>query len=96
MKEIKHKYLYKAKKSFTVEGRNGNRKVFIEKDEVVEFRFFTPANFRTHDNIYCRMSEHEFKSSFIVYGKVWEKVSWANKTNLDVILEHGLYDKVVE
>ena len=54
----------------------------------------TPANFRTHDEIYCSMPEDEFKRNFTLYGKTWDNVSMANRTKLDVILEHKLYDEI--
>jgi len=96
MEEIEHKHLYKAKLSFPVDKchkKEGDRRILIEKDEIVEFRFFSPANFRTHDDIYCSMPEDEFKNNFIHYGEIWKDVSWNNRTKLDVILEHKLYDK---
>jgi len=39
------------------------------------------------------MPEDEFKNNFIHYGEIWKDVSWNNRTKLDVILEHKLYDK---
>jgi len=97
MDEIKHKHLYKAFTSFPVDKchkKEGDRRILIEKDEIVEFRYFSPANFRTHDEIYCSMPEDEFKRNFTLYGKTWDNVSMANRTKLDVILEHKLYDEI--
>ena len=89
-------YLYKSLKGFPV-NQNGKttRRVFIEKGEIVEFRYFSPANFRTRDNIYCQMPVDEFNKNFTLFGEIFGDVAFADKLNLDAILSNELYHKRV-
>ena len=89
--------LWKAKEQIAVEKASYrddefHRKVLIEKDEIVEFRYHHSVHFRTQDNIYCVLDEKVFYEYFEPYGKIFEAVRFANKCELKDILEHKLFE----
>ena len=94
--KVEHGFLYIAVNGFPAEDGKSSRRVFVEKGEVVEFRYFHPVNFRTQDNLYLNCEEEHFLKNTKVYGKIWENVRSRNKNNLKQILECELYDKVKE
>lgn len=94
--EIKHGFLYIAVNDFPAESKELGRRVFVEKGEVIEFRYFYPINFRTQDNLYLKCEEEHFIKNTKVYGKIWENVVFRNENSLKQILECKLYDKIKE
>jgi len=89
--------LWKAKKPIAVKKsdyREGEfeRKILIETDEVVEFRYHYEIHFRTQDDIYCILDEETFYEFFEPYGKIYDSVKYANNCKLKDILEHHLFD----
>jgi len=71
-----------------------NRKIVLNKGEIVEFRYFSPANFRTTDDIYLRCSEEMFKANTKPFGDILEAIAFRNKNTLKEILDAKLYDEV--
>jgi hypothetical protein len=96
VKKLEHGFLYIAVNSFPAKKGNQERRVFVEKGEVIEFRFFYPANFRTQDDLYLKCEEECFLKNTKVYGKIWDNVFFRNGNSLKQILECKLYDKVKE
>lgn len=68
-----------------------NRRYVIEKGELVEFRFWSPAHVRTYDNLYLRIEETEFYEKFDFYGDIYEIVVFNNRNTFKQILECKLY-----
>ena len=89
--------LWKCKKEIAVEQTTQGsdefkRKILIEKREIVEFRYHHSVHFRTRDNIYCILKEDTFYEHFEPYGKIYDNVKFANKCQLNDILEHSLFE----
>lgn len=94
--KLEYGFLYIAVNGFPAKKGNQERRVFVEKDEIVEFRFFYPVNFRTQDNLYLKCEEEYFLKNTKVYGKIWDNIFFRNKNSLKQILECKLYDKIGE
>ena len=71
----------------------GERKVLINKGEIVEFRFNNPIHFRTIDNNYFKIEEKDFYSFFQPYGNIIEDIKRNNVANLEEILRLELFNK---
>lgn len=68
------------------------RRMLIEENEIVEFRYHCDIHFRTIDDIYCVLDEDTFYKHFKPYGDIYEQVRFGNRCKLKDILEHHLYD----
>jgi len=74
--------------------KNGKeRRVVVEKGEMVEFRFWHPAHFRTHDGLYLEVSENEFHKNFSYVGDIFDEVRWKNRHTTKQILDCKLYNE---
>ena len=69
-----------------------NRPVNIKKDEIIEIRYPCRWHFRTEDNFYFHCKEDDLLLNCKLYGTIWEKVRFDNKTKLSDILKFKLYD----
>ncbi len=78
----------------TLSDNSKERKVYIEEGELVEFRYQSHCNFRTHDEIYCHLKDYIFNEHFEIVGKVWRDVMFNNRTKLLAIIDNELYDKI--
>ena len=85
--------LWKAKQLVICE-HGSIRRVVVEKDEVVEFRYWSPCNFRTTDELYLTLSEEDFISNFDYCGDIFNEVRSANRNSLRQIMDAELYTKV--
>ena len=70
------------------------RRQVIEDGELVEFRFWNPANVRTKDGLYLTIEEKEFEFSFEYYGRILEDVYRRNQNTTAEILDCKLYTPV--
>lgn len=89
--------LWKVKTdNFFTTGRHHKvkRPVNILKDEIIEIRFPYAWHFRTIDGEYFNCSEEMLIENAEPYGIIYEKVRFANKANLEQIIELGLYDNL--
>ena len=72
------------------------RRVIVNKGEMVEFRYANDAHFRVNDNkkdLYLYLDEDVFAFSFQHIGKIFSQVSWINKVPMHAIEEYELFDK---
>lgn len=67
------------------------RRMVVEIDELVEFRYPTEANFRTKEDQYLNLSTEEFLANFKYIGKVFEEVRFRNKNKMSEIIDAKLY-----
>jgi hypothetical protein len=98
MKTVDELELWKCKKEIGVAQKSykedeHHRKILIEKDEIVEFRYHHSVHFRTIDDIYCVLSEDVFYEHFEPYGKIYKDVKFANNCKLSDIIRLGLFHK---
>lgn len=70
------------------------RRIYIEKGERLEFRYWHPAVLRTADDYYVRIDEKDFYENFKLVGKVFEEVRLNNRNKTKEILEFKLYNEV--
>lgn len=91
--------LWKAKKDCsanwgsTLTSPVNERRISIEKGEMVEFRFRSPIHFRTIDDIWLLLEEKEFYECFEPHGKIHEKIKTNNIATLKEILKLQLFEK---
>lgn len=67
------------------------RRQVIEEGELVEFRFWHPANVRTRDGLYLTIEEKEFYDSFRYVGRIFNEVYHRNQNTTAEILDARLY-----
>lgn len=91
--KIERSFLYKATNDFLARSEKLERRICIEKGEIVEFRYFHPVNFRTIEGLFLRCEEAYFLENTEFYGKIWEQVYFRNQNSLRQILECKLYTK---
>jgi hypothetical protein len=72
------------------------RRVVIEKGELVEFRFWSPANVRVRGEIYLTIEETEFYENFEYIGKIFEAVYSRNQNTTAEIIDGRLYTEESE
>lgn len=68
------------------------RKLIIPRGEILEFRYYSPANFRDVFNHYFAVhesQEHKLKE----IARIWENVAFANRVSLYDIIRLGLYER---
>lgn len=91
-----HGWLFVVTKDiFAAAGRNlRDHFIQLKKGEIIEFRFYSPCNFRTSDEkpIYASLSQVDFDSACQPIGKIWENVGFNNKAQLHEILSIRLFD----
>ena len=103
-KTIKHGHIYlvlediyiaqRANKSPAAKGAEvGIRTVIIPRGELLEFRYFSPANFRDIYNNYFPVDDRQLHKLKAV-AKIWEKVGFNNNADLEDILRLSLYDQL--
>jgi len=76
--------------------RKVKQAVFIEKGEIVQFRFDSPKNFRTINEEYFKVEEDVWKECFVEIGTVWDQIIFNNKATMQEILSLNLYNKSKE
>jgi hypothetical protein len=76
----------------TVGENDFQRKQLIEVGEVVEFRFWSPANFRTIDEQYMTLSKEDFIEHFEYFAEIFNEVRNANKCSTKQIIDCQLYN----
>lgn len=64
---------------------------YIKKGEIVEFRYFHPANFRTIEDKFYQANEGLFLECFDIYGVIFENTTWENRDKLKDILDKRLF-----
>jgi len=72
-------------------GNDNARRVVIETGEMVEFRFWNPANVRTRDGLYLSIEEKQFSDDFCYVGKILEEIYRRNNNTTAEILDARLY-----
>lgn len=82
--------------NITIAKNGKERRVVVEKGELIEFRFWAPANFRTHDGLYLEVSEDLFYENFEYVGKIFEEISFRNMNTTKEILDCKLYNMETE
>ena len=87
-------YLYLVKKQMITNAKKGKRRAVIEEGEIVEFRFYHPANFRTIENEYFAVDEDVFENSVVPYAEILEVIRSRNKNTLKQILDAELYKRL--
>ncbi len=87
--------IWKAKEVVIAKHGKERRKV-IERGELVEFRYWSPANVRTRDELYLTIAEDEFKKNFEFVGRILEDVYRRNQNTTAEILDAKLYTTVQE
>ena len=70
----------------------GDRQVLLKRGEIIEFRFFSPCNFRTIDNKWFRVSEEVWNESCVKIGDIFDSVNSDNVANLEEIWRLKLFD----
>lgn len=70
------------------------RRVVIEEGELVEFRYWHPANFRTIEGKFYAVEKEVFFSHFEYVGDVFEEVRFRNQNTLKEIIDCRLYKPV--
>jgi hypothetical protein len=91
--------IWKAKKTVLanktgISSKEHNRRVVIEENELVEFRYWSPAHVRTCDASFLVIQETEFYESFEQVGIIFEEVRWRNKNSTKEILDARLYHEM--
>lgn len=74
--------------------KDKGRRVIIEEGEVVEFRYWSPANFRTIKEEYFAVEREDFFAHFVHIGNVFENIRSRNKNTLKQIIDAELYEPV--
>ncbi len=75
------------------------RRVVVNKDELVEFRFQVGAHFRVNDDgkdLYLFLDEKDFLENFVCVGVVLREISWRNQNTMKEIIEARLWDPLRE
>lgn len=90
--EAKGGQIWKAKKLIIVKPTGDGRRMVVESGELVEFRFWSPATFRTADGLYLRAEREDFFCSFELHGTIFEEVRFRNENSTREILEAKLYN----
>lgn len=74
-------------------GKEKARPVVVEKGELVEFRYWSPATFRTIDELYLSVEEKTFYDNFRYVGKIFEEVRFRNYNTTKQIIDCVLYSE---
>jgi hypothetical protein len=77
-----------------MEGRKA--RICLNRDEYIEIRYPFAWHFRTLDNQYFHAETIEILKKCRYIGKINEKVRFANKTELQEILDEKLYTAIWE
>ena len=98
MKKASNHQIWKANKTVLAKTSVSNPKIHnrrhvVEAGELVEFRFWSPATFRTIDELYLCVDEKEFYDSFEFIGDIFNQVAMRNQNTTKQILECELYTK---
>ena len=72
----------------------GDRKVVIEKGEIIEWRFESDNHFRTIDDKWFWVDDDIWVKHCLKIGKVHDDVNWKNKANTEEIWRLQLFDWV--
>lgn len=73
------------------------RRVVVNKNELVEFRYPHNAHFRINDNgkdVYLYLTEEEFTKNFVPVGVVFEAVRFRNNNSMKEIIESRLWEPI--
>lgn len=74
--------------------KKGERKIYVTKGEIVEFRCPMGCNFRTVDEYYLYLSVSVFSKHFIPIGKTWDSVAKGKGTSIGEVMRLNLYDRI--
>jgi hypothetical protein len=92
MKKAEVGQIWKCIKECPTNYIKGARRVIIEKDELVEFRYWSPPNFRTTEDKYYSVEEKDFYYHFEYVGSILPEIRNRNRNTLKEILDDKLYD----
>ena len=70
----------------------GLRRIVVEKGELCEFRYWSPAVLRIRGEIYVAVEEDEFYEKFEFIGTIFEQVYHRNNNTTAQILDARLYE----
>ena len=70
----------------------GNRKVLLEKGEILEWRYESDNHFRTIDNKWFWVKDDVWEEYCLQIGKIHNDVCWKNRANTDDIWRLELFD----
>ena len=98
MKTAAGRQIWKAKKDVhampTSYGKDKKpRRVVVDCGELIEFRYWSPATFRTHDELYLQVTEKEFYENFEFVGDIFHEVGFRNSNTTKQILDAKLYNE---
>jgi hypothetical protein len=72
------------------------RRLVIEEGELVEFRFWNPANVKVRGDLYLSIEEKVFNDSFRYVGRIFPEVYTRNNNTTAEILDARLYTEEKE
>lgn len=72
------------------------RKIKLNKHELIEIRYPYEWHFRTIDNHYWHIGPDDLIKNCVPFGVIWEKVRFNNRCNLSEIINLGLFDPFSE
>ena len=96
--KIEYGMLYEVTESMLA-GKNleeEGRRVVVEKGEIIEFRCFANANFRTVDGLYLVVECDYFLEHTKPFAKILENIKFRNQNSLEEILNAKLYEPIKE
>ena len=84
---------FHARETSTSNNEVHERKVLIEKGEIIEFRYESERHFRDMYNKYWVVDTNTWNECCLKIGKIWEKVRFGNKATLKEIWQLNLFDE---
>lgn len=92
---LTREYLFKCIKEIgCLPSDKKGRKVVVEVDEIVQFRYQHNAHFRTHDGLYLYLDQDIFLDNFVVFAKIYDQVHWNDKNTTKEIIDARLYVEI--
>lgn len=71
------------------------RRIVVNKDELVEFRYEHNAHFRINDDgkdVYLYLDKKDFLENFVCVGKIFHDISWRNQNTMKEIIDARLWE----
>lgn len=72
-----------------------SRRIVVNKDELVEFRYEHNAHFRINDDgkdVYLYLDKKDFLENFICVGKIFHEISWRNQNTMKEVIDARLWE----
>jgi hypothetical protein len=79
------------------ENEKSQRRVVVNKNELVEFRYPHNVHFRINDNgkdVYLYLDENDFLENFVCVGQVFEEIRFRNQNSMKEIIDSRLWKPI--